>query len=48
MRPEWHEAMYRFMTDDALVRGFAIAAAGAVIASYLGLLVGDGMRKVRR
>jgi hypothetical protein len=48
MRPEWTNARGVFLTDHALVTGLLQAAIVATLATYLGMLVGDGLRKVKR
>jgi hypothetical protein len=48
IRPEWIAARHEFFPADHLVRGFAIAAVLAVASTWLGLVIGDAMRRVRR
>jgi hypothetical protein len=48
VQPDWFEPTHQFMPDGALVRGLAIAAALATASSWVGLFVGDAMRRVRR
>jgi hypothetical protein len=48
IQPDWSGPRNEFMTDPALVSGFAQALVAAVLASWLGLVLGDVMRKVRR
>jgi len=48
IQPGWYLASYEFIPDENRLRGFAEAFVFAAITSYLGLLLGDLMRKVRR
>lgn len=48
MHPEWYMAKYLFIPEDALASGLAQAAVAATLATYLGLLIGDGLRRIRR
>ena len=48
MHPEWYEARYEFMPDPNLVGGLVQAVIAACMTSYLGLLLGDAMRKAKR
>ena len=48
MRPEWYESRGEFMPGSELAIGLVKAAIGGTLASYLGLVVGDLMRKVKR
>jgi hypothetical protein len=48
VQPGWYVARHAFMPDANPVRGFALAFGAAMLTSYLGLLLGDLMRKVRR
>jgi hypothetical protein len=48
MRPEWYETQGLFMSDGALMTGLVKAGIAATLASGLGLVVGDLMRKAKR
>jgi hypothetical protein len=48
MQPEWAIPQHRFFPADALGAGLAMAAAIASLASWLGLVVGDALRAVKR
>jgi hypothetical protein len=48
MRPDWSEPRHEFMVDRAPVIGMLEALGAASATSYLGLVLGDLMRKVRR
>jgi hypothetical protein len=49
MHPQWAEARYQFFDDgSSLPRGLATAAIAGMIASYLGLVLGDAVARVRR
>nr|HEX4315934.1 hypothetical protein [Kofleriaceae bacterium] len=49
MHPDWPEPSYRFFRDgSSLGVGLAIAAVLSAAASYLGLVLGDAIAKVRR
>jgi hypothetical protein len=47
-RPEWFEVRYEFVPDPDLWLGLVKAALFAMASSYLGLVVGDAMKKVQR
>jgi hypothetical protein len=48
MRPEWSTTRNVFLPETALVKGLLEAAVAATFTSYLAMLVGDGLRKVKR
>jgi uncharacterized membrane protein YvlD (DUF360 family) len=48
LRPEWAEPRHEFMVDRAPVVGMLEALGAAIATSYLGLVLGDLMRAVRR
>ena len=48
MQPDWYTVRHEFMPETALVRGMAEALGAAILTSWLGLALGDAMRKVRR
>ena len=48
MRPEWYSPKNLFIPETALVKGLLQAAIAATIASYLAMLVGDSLRRVKR
>ena len=49
MRPEWPEPQYRFWDDGVtMTSGLPWAAVAAAIASYLGMVLGDAVARVRR
>jgi hypothetical protein len=48
MRPEWAETRHEFIAEQAPVRGMLEALGAAIATSYLGLVLGDLMRAVRR
>ena len=48
MRPEWASPRHEFFPHDNLVEGFAIATVTAIVTTWLGLAMGDAMRKVKR
>ncbi|HEY5948007.1 MAG TPA: hypothetical protein VIV40_21070 [Kofleriaceae bacterium] len=48
MHPQWYEARYEFMPDRDLVSGLVQAVIAGCLTSYLGLLLGDAMRKAKR
>jgi hypothetical protein len=48
VRPEWATARHEFFTDDAVAKGLAIAGVIAIASTWIGLVIGDAMRKVRR
>ncbi len=47
-RPEWASARHQFLSTGPFARGIAEAVVAAMAASWLGLALGDAMRKVRR
>lgn len=48
MHPDWYEASYEFMPDGDLVGGIVQAVIAACLTSYLGLVLGDAMRRAKR
>jgi hypothetical protein len=48
MNPGWYEARYEFMPDTGLAIELPIVAVVAIVASYVGLVLGDAMRRTRR
>lgn len=48
MRPEWAIPRHEFFPSSAVASGLAIAAVVASITSWLGLVLGDALRKVKR
>jgi hypothetical protein len=48
MHPDWYESRYEFMPELDLAGGLVKAAIAACATSYLGLLLGDAMRKAKR
>jgi hypothetical protein len=48
MQPGWFTVEHEFIPDRGFVDGIAVAVLWAIATSYLGLLLGDLMRKVRR
>ncbi len=48
MHPDWFESRHAFMPDPDLARGLVIAVIAACLSSYLGLVLGDAMRKAKR
>jgi hypothetical protein len=48
VHPDWYSPQGLFMPEAALAQGLVQAAIAATIASYLGLLVGDALRNVKR
>lgn len=48
VQPEWYEPRGELMVDDQLALGLAKAIGLAIVASRVGMLVGDAMAKVRR
>jgi len=50
MHPDWYGPNHLFVpeTTAALVKGLVEAVIAAVLTSYLGMLVGDGLRRVKR
>jgi hypothetical protein len=48
MHPRWYEPQYLFMPESDLVGGLVQAVIAGCLTSYLGLLVGDAMRKAKR
>jgi hypothetical protein len=48
MRPDWFSPQNLFIPESALASGLIQAAIAATLTSYLGMLVGDGLRRVRR
>ena len=48
MQPEWCPRAHEFLPDGALARGIARRSIAAIVTSWLGLVLGDAMRKVRR
>ncbi|HEX3757337.1 MAG TPA: hypothetical protein VHW23_01465 [Kofleriaceae bacterium] len=48
LRPEWDEPSHVFRVDDAPVIGMLEALGAAIATSYLGLVLGNLMRAVRR
>jgi hypothetical protein len=48
MHPDWYLPRHEFMPADDLAVGFAEALVAAIVTSWLGLVLGDAMRKVRR
>jgi hypothetical protein len=48
IRPEWSPARHEFYPDPAVAKGLAIAGAIAIVTTWIGLAIGDAMRKVRR
>jgi hypothetical protein len=48
IRPEWFIARHEYFPPDDLVIGFAEALVAAIASSWLGLALGDQMRKVQR
>jgi hypothetical protein len=48
IQPDWSPARHEFFPGFHLERGFAIAAVIAIASTWLGLIIGDAMRKVRR
>jgi hypothetical protein len=48
MHPDWYESRYAFMPEPDLVGGLITAVLAACATSYLGLLLGDAMRRAKR
>jgi hypothetical protein len=48
MHPDWYEPRYEFMPDHDLVDGLIPAVLAACATSYLGLVLGDAMRRAKR
>jgi hypothetical protein len=48
MHPDWYEPRHEFMPDPDFISGLVPAVLAAVATSYLGLLLGDAMRKAQR
>ena len=48
VKPEWDAPRHEFTVDRAQVSGMLEALGAAIATSYLGLVLGDLMRKVRR
>ena len=48
MHPAWFEPRYEFMPEPDLASGLLLAVIAACITSYVGLLLGDAMRKAKR
>jgi hypothetical protein len=48
MQPGWYEARYEFMPDANIFSGLAMAAVVAIVTSYVGLVLGDAMRRTKR
>jgi hypothetical protein len=48
MHPAWHEAKGTFLPDEARAIGMVEALGAAIASAALGLVLGDGMRRVRR
>jgi hypothetical protein len=49
MRPNWPEPMYQFWDDGVpMASGLPWAAVAGVVASYLGMVLGDAVARVRR
>jgi hypothetical protein len=48
IRPEWSTPRHEFLVDDHVARGMMVAVAAAMVSSWIGLVLGDAMRKVRR
>jgi hypothetical protein len=48
IQPDWSPARHEFFPGFHLERGFAIAAVIAIASTWLGLIIGDAMRRVRR
>ena len=48
MHPDWFESRHAFMPDPDFARGLIGAVIAACLSSYLGLVLGDAMRKAKR
>ncbi|MDB4959737.1 MAG: hypothetical protein JWO36_7306 [Myxococcales bacterium] len=48
MQPEWYTVQHEFMPDDAFAVGMIEALIAGTLTSWLGLAIGDAMKKVRR
>ncbi len=48
IQPGWYMTRYEFIPDDAFATGMVEAVIAATVTSWLGLAVGDAMRRVRR
>ena len=48
IQPDWYMTRYEFVPDTAFASGMIPALIAAVVTSWLGLVVGDAMRRVRR
>jgi hypothetical protein len=46
--PGWHEVQHTFMHDPDFVVGIVRAIAFAIGSSFLGLVLGDAMKQVKR
>ena len=48
IHPDWYPARHEFFPETGLVKGLAIAQAIALVTTWIGLTIGDALRKVRR
>jgi hypothetical protein len=48
MQPHWYEAQHAFMPEADFAGGIVQAVVAACVASYLGLVLGDAMRRAKR
>jgi hypothetical protein len=48
MHPDWFESRHAFMPETDLAGGLIQAVVAACVSSYLGLVLGDAMRKAKR
>jgi hypothetical protein len=48
MHPDWFESRHAFMPEQDLSGGLIQAVVAACVSSYLGLVLGDAMRKAKR
>ena len=48
MHPDWYESRHVFMPENDLAGGLVQAVIAGCLTSYLGLVLGDAMRKAKR
>jgi hypothetical protein len=46
--PDWYDTRFLFIPEPDLARGLLQACVAAIASSYVGLLIGDALRKARR